>query len=732
MPNKLTRRDFLKVGTMAAAATVVSGCTVNLQRTEYLESYVLPPEEGLPGENLWYASTCRQCAAGCGIIARVSDGRARKIEGNPSHPLNRGKLCARGQAALQELYDPDRLRNAVRQAERGSQQFAPLYWEEALTFLGDRLRDVSTGKVAFLGGNTSSHLWTLASLFMDALDAPPPLAYSLGGALEGRQALARASQQLFDSPSLPVFDIANSDVVFSFGANFLETWLSPVYYSRAYGQMRRGQLGKRGYLVQFEPRLSSTAACADEWVPVRPGTEGLVALALGQIMVEEGFGGVVREMTVDVGAVAAASGVSAEVLERLARIFGGAASRVAIPGGGAAAWHDGGVAVAAVQALNYVAGPPDTVFTSPEMGVEGFAPPPVSSFDDARALIKEMASGQVKVLFVHGANPVFELPPVAGFGDALRNVPFVVSFSSTVDETAVQADLILPDHTSLEGWGYHVPAVADRRLVSGQQPVMRPLYDTRATGDVLLALAQRLGPSAGSGQAELAQALPWRNEVEFLEEMTGAWREEETSGEAFWAGWRRRGGWWSEVEERRSLPSSPAFGAALATLKAPPASEDEDEPEWLHLHVYPSISLHDGRGANKSWLQETPDPMTTVSWQTWIEINPHTAERLGVQDGDVVMVLSRVGRIEALVYVYHGIREDVVAMPAGQGHEHYGRYAQRQGSNPVQLFNDLVDGETGALAWAETRVRIVPTGRRRALARLEDAEGVEYLRGGEH
>ena len=129
MSNRLTRRDFLKMGAAAATASVVSGCSINLQQTEYLESYVQPPEEGLPGENLWYASTCRQCSAGCGIIVRVSDGRARKIEGNPLHPINRGKLCARGQAGLQELYDPDRLRNAVQQTGgRGSSNRSSGTW----------------------------------------------------------------------------------------------------------------------------------------------------------------------------------------------------------------------------------------------------------------------------------------------------------------------------------------------------------------------------------------------------------------------------------------------------------------------------------------------------------------------------------------------------------------------------------------------------------------------------
>ncbi len=133
----LTRRKFIQAGSVAAAATVLSGCTLNLQRIEYLESYVEPPEDALPGEDVWYASTCRQCQAGCGTIVRVSNGRPIKIEGNPRHPLNRGKLCGRGQAALQEFYDPDRLTNAVRQVGgRDSLQFEPLSWDSALNESG--------------------------------------------------------------------------------------------------------------------------------------------------------------------------------------------------------------------------------------------------------------------------------------------------------------------------------------------------------------------------------------------------------------------------------------------------------------------------------------------------------------------------------------------------------------------------------------------------------------------
>jgi anaerobic selenocysteine-containing dehydrogenase len=724
MANGLTRRDFLKVGTLAATATAVSGCTLNLQRTETLESYVQPPEEGLPGENLWYASTCRQCSAGCGIVVRTSEGRARKIEGNPLHPVNQGKLCARGQAALQELYDPDRLQGAVRQTGgRGSAAYAPLAWDEVLPLVAGRIKDTGPGGVAWGGGNTSTHLATIARRFLETVGAPPPVFHTLGDELEGRQALLLASTALVGTPALPLFNIGQADVVFSFGANSLETWLSPVHYSRAYGQMRKQAAGKRGYFVQFEPRYSSTAASADEWVPVQPGTEGLVALALGKILVDgamvpppAGAGAMALYDQVDVAAVAAASGVPVADLERLARMLATVPTPPAIPGGSLATYGQGPAASTAVGALNVVLsrpGQPGGVYLPPAAGDPDLAPLLPSAPADVQALIQRLAAGQVQVLFIHGANPVFEQPPGSGLAAALQQVPHVVSFNPAVDETALQAYLLLPDHTNLESWGYHVPPLADRLVTGSLQPVVQPLYDTRATADVLLALAQELGGS-------VAQRLPWPNEVEFLKEVSGKLAPASTSAAAFWGQWRRQGGSW---------PGAAGWQAPISTLALDrPLAEPQpvvagDQPAYPYtLHLYPSITLFDGRRANKSWLQEAPDPMTTVAWQTWIEIHPHTAAKLGVKDGDLVTVSSPAGAVEALVYVYPAILEGVVAMPVGRGHKQYGRFARGQGSNPIQLL-----APQSGDALAAVRVSIQPTGEHKALARLESPDGIDYL-----
>src|SRR3972149_3443778 len=190
MTKRLSRRDFLKI---AAGATAATGSAPAVRRI-VLEPFARsgPLEDVLPGQAVWYASTCRQCAAGCGIVVRVINGRAKKIEGNPLHPLNRGKLCARGQAGLQVLYNPDRLKNAVRQTGgRGSRQFEPLAWDDALETLAQKVSSLSNpDRLAFFGGLMPDHLYRLTARLLEALGAPPPVIFCLPPAPGGRGAAA--------------------------------------------------------------------------------------------------------------------------------------------------------------------------------------------------------------------------------------------------------------------------------------------------------------------------------------------------------------------------------------------------------------------------------------------------------------------------------------------------------------------------------------------------------------
>jgi anaerobic selenocysteine-containing dehydrogenase len=738
MGTNVSRRHFLK---LAAASAALTACTPAAGRiVNLLEPQVRPPEETLPGEAVWYASTCRLCPAGCGIVVRTVNGRAKKIEGNPAHPLNRGKLCALGQAGLQELYHPDRLRNAVAQSGgRGSRLFEPLYWDDALATLLARVQSTEPERIAFLGGLLPDSLYLLVNRWLQTLGAPPPVMYDLHTALEGRGVAAQVAQTLFGSSLLPVYDIARSDVVFSFGANFLETWASPAAYGRAYGQFRQGQIGGRGFFVQFEPRLSATATVADEWFPIRPGTEGIVALALGRIIVEQGLAGAYGRSKADlyrqveVGRLAEASDISVETLQRLATVFAQADRPVAIPGGLPAGQSNGHEAYLAVHALNLIMrrlGLPGGVFLTPPSPVATLpAAPPPDSFAAVQALIERMRAGQVDMLLVHGSNPVFQLPGSSGFKEALSRVPFVVSFSPFVDETAVQSDLILPDHTYLESWGYQVVSPgADRPTVSSQQPVVRPLYDTRSTASILLALAAEMGGA-------VAEELPWADETLFLEDSSGALFGSSlgaygarTPGE-LWATWQQYGGWWSERELHQE-PDAVGFEEPKPLPVVGARFEGDPETYPYHLHPYPTTGLADGRGAHLPWLQELPESMTTARWQTWVEINPQTAQHLRLENNDVVKVISPYGEVELPVVVFPGIRPDVVAIPVGRGHTDYGRYAAGRGRNPVELLAPVTDNDSGALAWGATRVRIEPTGEQYHLARVEslDGEGRERIR----
>jgi anaerobic selenocysteine-containing dehydrogenase len=736
MTQSLSRREFLKI---AVGATAVTGLAPPARRV-LLEPFARPPEESLGGEEAWYASTCRQCAAGCGIVVRVLNGRARKIEGNPLHPLNRGKLCARGQAGLQVLYNPDRLRNAVRQTGgRGSRVFEPIAWDEGLGILVEKISSLSRPeRLLFFGGLMPDHLYRLTARLLDSLGAPPPIVFDLHSALEGKNAAQWLAKEFFGSRELPAYDLERSSVVLSFGANLLETWMSPVAQSVAYGGMRQGGTGGRGLLIQIEPRLSTTAASADEWIPVRPGSEGFIALGIGRVIVEERLGHVgshrehaVLYQDVDVGEMAAAGEVPVDSLRRLARIFADADRAVAIPGGSLSGQTNGSASMLAVQALNVLVaqlGRVGGVYLShPGPSAALRETPLVQSFAQVQEAIDRMRAGEVDLVMFHDANPIFDLPPASGIAEAVARVPAVISFSSFVDEIAAQSDLILPDHTYLESWGYQVPAPgADRPVVTGQQPVVRPLYDTRSTGDVLIALAQRLGGAA-------AEALPWPDEMTYVQEVASglqgsslsAYDTRTTAG--FWALWRQYGGWWSE----QPIPLEPeTTKVVLSPLPVVQPSFDGDSSLYpYHLHPYPSIVLGDGRGANLPWLQETPDPMTTARWSTWVELNPDTAAGLGVLDDDIVRVISPYGELEAPVVVYPGLRPDVVAIPIGQGHTDYGRFAEGRGANPVVMLAPATDPETGSLAWGATRVRLERTGRRRQLARLEslDGAGREHL-----
>ena len=721
MSEKISRRDFLKLASVGTATTaVLTGCG---PASRYIERqpYSRMPEYTYNGLSTHYATTCRECSAGCGIIVRTMQGRALKVEGNPNHPVNRGKTCPRGQVTLQGLYNPDRVlgpirhnRNEALYNDRFQAVQSNMTWEEAIQVVADALGDI--GGAAFLMGGAPDHLFDLVSELAAATGAPAPVRFSVGSMFDARATLARAAQDLLGQAALPFFDIGNADLVLSFGANFLETWLAPVPYNRAYAQMRRGNPKRRGRMIQFEARMSQTAANADQWIPIRPGSEGMVAAAISRLAAEARGGAVPGSFAeVDLEAVTEASGMSMEALERVAQLVAEADAPIAIPGGAALGLSNGSQIAQAILAFNGMAdnfGKAGGVFFS-ALAPDQEAYQGAASAREMADFINTLKSGAVRTLFIHGVNPLFELPASLGFAEALSNVDTVISFATFPDETAVASNYIFPDHHGLESWGYQrVATGAPQSVLSGAQPVVSPLYNTRATADVLLAAAA----AAGIG------ALPFPDEVAYIQSKLTSLVSQ--SGGSFAAGeintfsasFQQNGGWWRDAE--LAAPSAGAIPAASLQLGG---SESAGEGEFFFLpFVSPTLGEN---GANKPWLQELADPTTTVMWNTWVEMNPETAHELDIHNDDIIKITSEAGEVEAPVYLYPAIRPDVIAMPFGQGHTAYGRYAQGRGVNPVNLLGAHFN-EAGDLAFAGMRVRVEKTGRRYELARLESRIGV--------
>lgn len=727
----MKRRTFLQLGGMTVASAFLASCQ---SQNEKLIPYLIPPDEGVtPGKATYYASSCSGCPAGCGILVRVSEGRAKKIEGNPQHPVNRGRLCARGQATLQELYHPDRIQQPLRRSgPRGSGQFQKISWSDALNLLTGKLaelrREQNTDSLALLTPQLSGSLASLTGAFMRSFGSTNHLSYEL----LAPDWLRLANRQSFGQPDLPFYDLAETRYLLSFGADFVESHLSPVQYGNAFGRMRQGRDTVRGHFTYIGGRMSLTGASADRWMPARPGSEGLLALGLARLILAESLydkaalssNGIrpeellARLQGYDLQRVAEETGLAKNSIVEVAREFATTRPSVAMAGETVAFQSNGLEAVRAIQLLNTLVGNlnrPGGVYPASTDPLDAALARKENSISELLALIANMRAGKIKAALIKG-NPVHAVPPATGFQAALDSVPFIVSFATLLDDTALQADLVLPDNAALESWGDMVPLAGSRAMVYGtMQPVVTPLYDTRQFADVLLATASRLG-------GPLAAALPQKSYVDYLKDsLAQRFRSgKEEDFESLWVELLRNGGHFTpdEVPEKHYRW---ATASVVPELPAPAfAGEEKQFP--LHLQVYPPTAFHDGRGAALPWLQQLPDPMSTAVWGSWLEINPTTAAALGISQGDLVEVTSPRSSLRLPAVVYPGIRPDLVAIPLGQGHNGGGRYAKDRGVNPLTLLS-LPKGEEQHAAWNATRVRITRISQKGDLVTAGHPEG---------
>jgi len=736
-----------------------------------------PPQVGpewQPGVETFVPSTCTLCPAHCGIRARLIDGKLTRIDGNPLHPVSKGGLCAKGRAGLQLYYHPGRLTGPLqRVGALGSHRFEAISWDGALDRVVQALASArengDAGKVEWLAGHVPGTMGGLIAGFCRAYGTER---ISVDDYRDGSAEVMRLCQGI-DTP--PAFDLAASDLVLSFGAGLSEAWWALPEAAQA-----RGDDGPRW--VQVDTRLSRSAASADEWVAVKPGTYGTLALGLAYFILKEGqydadmvsrrVSGwedwkdddgkehlgfrrlVLRHGRPDY--VSARTGIPRARLVALAKTFGRARSPVAL-WDQTVAWRSGGLADAlAIHALNILKGtlnrPGGVLVQAPMPGdaEPGLSDVPLASTRWPAGVPADDAPSPV--LFLYQANPLASAPWDERQRKAVSDSSLVVSFSPFLDETARHADLILPDHTYLERWqDAPAPPAVSFPVWGVVQPVAKPLHDTRATGDVLLDLASRLGGEVkawarwtsveqvirerGTALAAVRRGSAFtpafrRNELRELEGR-GWWLSHAQSESDYWKQIRDTGGWFDPFydyhdrsamsqfpdgrvwifpsEARRRLRDSnlglaegflPATGEASGSELAVPGYP-------LRLMPYRVLTLASGGTVLMPWLLERLGVMTGNAWELWAEVNPETARELGVRSGQRVRIESARGEFEATVREFPGAQPGVINVPYGL-HSSVKGWGGPSGANPLAAVGAQSDPVTGLPDWYSTQVRLIP------------------------
>ena len=689
----MDRRNFVKLVGTASGGAVTGAC--GRQAEEIIP--LLVPEESVPvGVEQWHPSVCGECSAACGTLARVMasereievDGErvrqkiaaVKKLEGNPLDPISGGRLCARGHASLQSLYNPDRLRSPMRRVgPRASGQFEAVSWDDAIAEAARALAAADPGRILFLARAREGVRSANIGRFLDAIGAPPATSIGVGDFAAEREASAR----VFGRSGLPLYEIQDSTLVLSIGADFLGGWASPVLYSRCYGHMRQGRRELRGRLIHAESRFSLTAWNADRWLPVWPGGELALALAIGHVLLSEQVDDAPASVVsifadVDLEQAAAAAGVPVEAIRQTASELAQASAPVVVAGASMVRQNSAD-AVAAASALNWLLGC---------VGKPGGVIPPTEPLG---LLARQSAFsgdwperlGQAAVVLIDGVNPAYNSPASQS---ALAGAETVISFSPFLDDTSAFADLVLPDHDPLEQALLEVPDVSPSPSFAAAGEFVAPLYDSRRTATVLSQLAE--AAERPFEELTVGQA------VSTLHSAVGS-AGSETSASDFEAEVLRDGGWQGQPSGK-----PPATPDTLGTF------EIDSEQDGVVFQAYESPQFGSGSGANRPWLQELPDPTSSALWGLPVEVDPATAARLGLVNGDNVRIRSEHGALEAPVYVNPAAIPGVVSMALGQGHASYGRYASGRGANPMVIVGDARDERTGCPAMGPTPISI--------------------------
>lgn len=603
------------------------------------EQVLRPKEQKLPSfsKETYVNSVCGLCPAGCGIRIRKIGDKAVGVSGIPEHPINKGGLCPKGAAILQDLYHPDRLQNPLlKDGPRGSGKWTEITWEKAISLISERTAGTKTlapAKQPLV--LTFNRAWDINGYILQQLS----------------QILGNNNYFTYNCPvnndNTITTNLSSANLLVSFGHDWLSSHPSLVEAQMLYAELRRGIRMKRAYIVQIEPRFSVTAAKADQWIPIKPGTEGFLALGLAQQLIANNtYSG---EFSQDIYSfsleeISKITGVSEKDIHLLADKFLNFQPAVAIGNRGTLFNQ------MALDNLNTVMGNTgkETIFkrlikTEPQLPDKPF---PV-----------ENNHLEPELLFIDRVNPLFLSPkPWSAF---IEKAPFIATISSHMSETAMFSDLVLPCHTSLEQThcSMHINSHGNITL-NAAEPAVPPLYNTREPGEIFTMIKNSLSTTINGND--------FNDSVNFWVKKLGA--------------------------EKLPLPASQSHYSAAVYPKDKsyfPDVPSDDDLFPLFLYIYSPLSFYNGEGAHLPYLQSVAGPEMQEAWTTWADIYPDTAEKFGIKDGKNFMIESNKGKIKVKARFTSTAMPDVVSVPMGLGHTAYGRWAKDIGANPMELVEDI-------------------------------------------
>jgi Fe-S-cluster-containing dehydrogenase component len=656
----ISRKQFLAL-MAASAAFATAGCT-NYRDKGEIVPYTKKPEEITPGVANYYASTCSGCQQACGTLIKTREGRPVKIDGNPDHPINQGKLCAKGQASILALYDPARLRSP--QYGAAASKNGDASWNDVDADVIHQLAECSKNGKAILLFTPPVQSPTARKLLSD-FAATFPGTQVIPYALVNDEARRKAWEACYGPGPLPVILWEKAEIILALEADILGSDGFSVEQSRKFAAGRdylHSQEFNRLYCV--EASFSPTGANADYRMRLHPSAQTRFVLAL------------LNEVAIKRKAITASPALRAAVGAHDLSLFCEqehlqpgtvqhlvddllANRKKSIVHAGPSLPEEVHIAV---NVLNDLLG--NNALYS-ETAVQSELPRLASASEIERA-VTSMKSGAVGAVLHFGVNPAFDLPRALGYAEALKHVQLSVDCSETETETGRLCTYLLPSNNVLESWGDYQVRSGEYSL---QQPVIAPLYNSRQREAVLLRWM--------SAQTPYSETLYHTYLKNHWETAIFPSLQRAVPFATFWNASLHDGVVIASANSVRALSLRPD---ALTRLTA------GGPAKTMALVWTESMFTGDGRFANNGWLQELPHPITKVVWDNYVAVSPSTAAKLGAKMHDVVSIRTAAGEQSLPVFVQAGMADDVVAVTAGYGRWNAGPVGSGVGTDIIPLL----------------------------------------------